>query len=121
MPAQVLIVDDDAPSRDIFGMVLTRIGYERVDASTGSEAMRHLENTTPDLIILDLHLPQVPGARILSYLYSEPRFDDTRVIVSTAHAAASSVITLRPGDHFLLKPISVAKLRAIAQDQAVLT
>src|SRR5437899_11238218 len=58
---KILIVDDEAMIRKAVHLALEKEGYEVVEAETGGEAMRRIELSKPDLILLDIMLPDVSG------------------------------------------------------------
>jgi CheY-like chemotaxis protein len=60
----VLVVDDDVMVRDVVGRYLGRAGYHVTVAGDGAEALRAVEATPPDLVILDLMLPGLPGLEV---------------------------------------------------------
>src|SRR5207245_517267 len=60
-PKRILIVDDEAMIRKAIHLALEKEGYEVVEAETGGEALRRIELSKPDLILLDIMLPDVSG------------------------------------------------------------
>jgi two-component system cell cycle response regulator DivK len=111
---QVLIIDDDASSREVFRQVLKTVGFEAMEAADGAAAMQLLVQHTPHLILLDMRLPRVSGGEILRFIYDQPHLAESRVIVATAHQGMSTTISLRAGDTYLIKPISASVLRQAA-------
>lgn len=76
----------------------------------GRVALERLHTVTPNLVILDLHLPEVSGKDILEYIRSEPRLGKTMVVIATADAIMGE--SLRDdADFVLIKPITFAQLR----------
>ena len=61
MSAKVLIVEDEAPVRELLGTWLEQEGYEICAASDGEEALRAVKESPPDLIVLDMVMPQFDG------------------------------------------------------------
>src|SRR5688500_13211326 len=59
---RILIVEDDEDVRSLFRVALTLAGYDVEEAGDGLEALRHIDNAPPDLVVLDLMLPFVGGA-----------------------------------------------------------
>jgi CheY-like chemotaxis protein len=82
--ANVLIVDDTADSSEVLGKFLVRVGHEVERVPNGREALRSILNSTPDLIILDLFMPEMDGPSLLEILRSYLRLRDLPVIVLTA-------------------------------------
>ncbi len=110
----VLIVDDDNASREVFRQVLKMVGFKSTEAANGEIALRQLESSTPNLVVLDLRLPRVTGAEVLQYIYSAPHLQNTRVIIASAHEGMMARLDLRDGDRYLVKPISASLLRETA-------
>ncbi len=110
----VLIVDDDNASREVFRQVLKMVGFKSTEAANGEIALRQLESSTPDLVVLDLRLPRVTGAEVLHYIYSAPHLQNTRVIIASAHESMIIKLDLRDEDRYLVKPISASLLRETA-------
>ncbi|HVU09730.1 MAG TPA: response regulator [Phototrophicaceae bacterium] len=110
MPYQVLLVDDDDPTRTVYHEILRRMNFEVIEASDGVKALEMLNRYVPTVIILDLLLPRKSGREVLDYIYATPRFANTRVIIFSAHEGLLP-LKLRPGDEFLLKPLNPQLLR----------
>ncbi len=114
MTRSVLIVDDDYASREVFRQVLKMAGFNSTEAANGEIALRLLENSAPNLVVLDLRLPRVSGSDVLHYIYNAPHLTNTRVIVASAHEAMMVQLDLRDEDRYLVKPISATLLRTTA-------
>ncbi len=108
-----LVIEDDADLSLIFSQALQAAGFEAEIICAGDEALARLEATTPDIVVLDLHLPRVAGTDILRRIRADPRLAHTRVIIATAHPHMAE--SLRgEADLVLLKPISFSQLRDLA-------
>ena len=84
MAKKILVVDDEA---DLLAMMVLRLrssGYVPLTASSGEEALDLLDKHKPDLILLDLLLPNIQGPQICKKLKSDPEFKDIPIIVFTA-------------------------------------
>ena len=86
MKKRVLVADDKATGRELVRTVLENAGYEVHEASNGAEALRLAREVKPDLIILDLHMPQRDGFAVLAELRSEIGFADLPIVALTASA-----------------------------------
>ena len=75
---RVLVVDDKATSRELIRTVLEMSGYTVIEAGDGREAVRMAQQALPDLILLDLHMPNLDGFGALEEFRSDPRFADPR-------------------------------------------
>ena len=107
-----LIIEDNDKLSQIFSLTLAT-DFEIEAITDGGEALKRLGEVTPSLIILDLHLPNVPGRELLEYVRSTARMTNTRVILTTADERQSE--TLQDlADIVLLKPISPVQLRELA-------
>ncbi|MDQ6836948.1 MAG: response regulator transcription factor [Actinomycetota bacterium] len=109
--ATVLVVDDERKIRDVVCSYLERDGYVVFDAETGAEALDAVGRLGPDLVVLDLMLPDLAGeevARSLRELSKVP------IIVVTAKASEDDrIAVLRLGaDDYLVKPFSPRELTA---------
>ena len=80
----VLVVDDEAGTRRTMARLLAGQGYETVEAGDGAEALRALEARKPDVILLDLMMPQMDGLELLEALQRHPQWKALPVVVLTA-------------------------------------
>ena len=82
----VLIADDKATGRELVRTVLENAGFTVIEASDGMEAVRTAKESSPDLIILDLHMPGLDGFGVIQELRRDPRFTSTPIMALTASA-----------------------------------
>lgn len=105
-----LIVEDDAKLADIFSAAVKAAGFTTVVAENGRTALTLLQSQTPALIVLDLHLPDVPGSEVLAFIQREAHLQRSIVMLATADAWLAE--SLRADvDFVLMKPISFTQLR----------
>ncbi len=107
-----LIIEDNATLSQIFSLTL-QANFEVEAITDGKSALLRLSEITPDLVILDLHLPNVSGRELLDYIRAEKRMEKTRVILATADDRQSEFLQ-EIADIILLKPISPVQLRELA-------
>jgi two-component system, cell cycle response regulator DivK len=89
---RVLIVEDNPDARELMVFFLKRAGYEIAEAATGLAALEQAHVTHPDLIIMDLGLPGMPGDEATERLKADPSTKDIPVVVNTAfHVGSSNV------------------------------
>jgi DNA-binding response OmpR family regulator len=107
----VLVVDDEEKIRELVGAYLEREGYHVLMTGTGLDALRVAERLRPDLLVLDLGLPDMPGEELLRLLR---RSSDVPVVMLTARASEGDrVAGLRLGaDDYVTKPFSARELVA---------
>ncbi len=84
MKPTVLVVDDDDTLIKLYTSALMARGYRVISASNGEEAMAKAEQEKPDLILLDIMMPEIHGLHVLDILKSTPGMEDTKVIMLTA-------------------------------------
>ncbi len=113
----ILIVDDEPNIREVVGLYLRREGHTVIEASDGEMAIRLARQNTPDLVVLDLMLPKIPGLEVCRRLQSERR---TPIIMLTAKTEENDrIIGLGVGaDDYVIKPFSPREL--VARVEAVL-
>jgi two-component system response regulator ResD len=113
----VLVVDDEPTITEIVSRYLERAGYDAAVAADGLEAIRVAGERDPDLVVLDLMLPELDGLQVLSRLREDGR---TPVILLTAKGEQSDKLAgLRNGaDDYVVKPFSPSEL--VARVDAVL-
>lgn len=111
---RILIVDDDSRIRALLAEWLKESGYEPVEASTGQEAIRAIKLNPPDLVLLDLVLPESTGIAITQALKSEESLYRIPVIILTgAGNPRDKLRSLEVGaDDFISKPVDRLELMA---------
>ena len=108
-----LIIEDDFDLSTIFAAALKASGFETEIVRDGRVAVQRLATATPDVVVLDLHLPHVAGTDILDQIRADARLTETRVIVTTADARMAEMLHDQ-ADLVLVKPISFGQLRDLA-------
>ena len=108
-----LIVEDNKDLADIFAMALQTAGFETQIAEAGDIALTQLTSITPDLVVLDLNLPRVPGMEVLHHIRANPRLENVQVIIATAYPRMAENLQ-EEADLILLKPVSFVQLRDLA-------
>lgn len=121
MPIKVLIIDDEPPIRKLLRMGLGSQGYEVIEASNGKLALQAMVNTPPDLVVLDLGLPDLPGHELLRQIRA--RSESVPIVVLSSRGdEAGKVEALDLGaDDYVTKPFGMdellARLRAALRHQ----
>jgi DNA-binding response OmpR family regulator len=115
--ARVLVVDDEPQIRTILRAYLSAAGFQVLDAATGAQALRVLTSEPPDLVLLDIGLPDLDGLEVLRTLR---RTSDVYVVLVTARAEeVDKLVGLGVGaDDYVTKPFSPREV--VARVQAVL-
>ena len=110
--ATILIVDDETRNRELLEMSLQSKGYATVSADSGEAALRCVEQEAPDLILLDVMMPDMDGNQVAIRLKSNPVTADIPIIMLTALADhAARLAGLGAGaEEFLSKPVDLAEL-----------
>src|SRR4051794_5356447 len=119
MPTRILVVEDDPDIADLVAHYLDKAGFITDRVASGREALSMVAAKPPDLLVLDLMLPQVDGLEICRILRSEKKTAGIPIIMLTARAEESErIVGLELGaDDYLAKPFSpnelVARVRAL--------
>ena len=112
MKQKILVVDDEPDAVELIEFNLKGAGYEIARANDGEEALTKARMTQPDLIILDLMLPEVDGMEVCKILRRDPKTAGIPIIMLTAKAAEiDRVLGLELGaDDYVTKPFSPREL-----------
>lgn len=112
MSHRILVVDDEADITALVAYHLARAGYRVSTAANGTDALRSAREERPDVVVLDLMLPGVPGLDVLAELRRRPESRDVGVILLTARRDEPDRISgLTLGaDDYLTKPFSPPEL-----------
>ena len=108
------IIDDNRDITELFATSLQAADFETETFVEGGAALKRLQESTPSVIVLDLHLPDIPGMEILETIRTDDRLRGSRVIVVTGEQQMSKSVE-RMADLILLKPISFDQLRDLAR------
>lgn len=108
---KVLVVDDEKPISDIVKFNLTKEGYDVYTAYDGEEAVAMVNETLPDIIILDLMLPKIDGLEVCREI--RKNYDMPIIMVTAKDAEIDKVLGLELGaDDYVTKPFSNRELTA---------
>jgi two-component system cell cycle response regulator DivK len=106
-PLVVLVVDDDDRNRKIAQDVLVHDGLETMGAATSLEALALARDRSPDLVLLDLRLPDAEGTDTLRSLRADPVTATIPVVALTAVTGARDALLAAGFDGYIEKPIDV--------------
>ncbi len=114
MPHHILIVDDAHELARMFAQLLGDAGYTTATAGTGEEALAQVQARAPDLLLLDVNLPELDGFALAQMLKSDPATATVPIImVSAQDGRGARVIGLESGaEDYLAKPVDPAELLA---------
>jgi len=115
MTQTILLIDDDTLIRDITSLYLERAGYHVLTATNGAEGIDLYRSQTPDLIVLDVAMPEMSGFEVASTIRKTQREEGRAhvpIVLLTAYARSFflSVGTEAGIDSYLTKPISPEQL-----------
>jgi two-component system cell cycle response regulator DivK len=106
---KILLVEDDFMNMRLAQHVLEAEGYTVVKAVTAQEALKQIESTPPDLILMDLQLPDIDGMTLVKILRARPMTRETTILALTAYAMKGDrekILKIGCND-YIAKPINV--------------
>jgi two-component system, cell cycle response regulator DivK len=111
MAKTVLIVEDNELNMKLFRDLLEAHGYQTSGTSNGIEALDLVRKLRPDLVLMDIQLPQVSGLEVTRWIKDDPELRAIPVVAVTAFAMKGDEERIREGgcEAYLSKPISVGK------------
>jgi two-component system cell cycle response regulator DivK len=106
----VLIVEDNELNMKLFHDLLDAHGYRTLQTRTGMEALKLARENRPDLILMDIQLPEVSGLEVTRWLKDDDHLRDIPVVAVTAFAMKGDEERIRQGgcEAYISKPISIA-------------
>jgi two-component system, OmpR family, phosphate regulon response regulator PhoB len=110
----ILIVEDDTELGSAYAEVLDMTGLRTQLVRDGRAALNLLADAKPDLVLLDLHLPEVSGPAVLDYIRSDERLQATRVVIVSADIARAEYLK-EQADLVLVKPVGFNDIFGLAQ------
>jgi len=114
---RALSIEDDLHTYEMIRDILGSLPLEVINASTGAEAIDFLTREIPDLILLDINLPDMSGWHVLDKFKNDERFTRSHIIILTSHKEPIHRIIgfLQPIALYLRKPFEPNELRAKVQ------
>jgi two-component system, cell cycle response regulator DivK len=114
LPKTVLIVEDNELNMKLFHDLLDAHGYRTLQTRSGMEALKLAREHRPDLILMDIQLPEVSGLEVTKWLKDDEELREIPVIAVTAFAMKGDEARIRQGgcEAYISKPISVVTFLA---------
>ena len=114
MAEKILIIDDDIDTLKLVGMMLQKQGYLIVAANNGTQGLEQAESENPDLILLDVMMPEMDGYEVTRRLRGNPLTSNTPILMFTAKTQLDDKVTgFEAGaDDYLTKPTHPSELNA---------
>jgi CheY-like chemotaxis protein len=118
MKKKILIVEDNDDAREIMNLFITKMGYDALKAKSSNEAISMAEAEKPDLILMDMELPDLDGVKTTAILRQNPKTSHVPVVALTAwmserwqeEASKVGIVT------YLIKPILPQMLKQTIED-----
>jgi len=109
---KILIIEDEPDAASLLKMHLEKYGYEVLAAGDGKEGYRLARTRAPDLILLDLMIPEMDGFWVCSMVKSDKRFAGIAVIALTARSTAEDMKNAKEcgADDYVIKPFEFSEL-----------
>jgi CheY-like chemotaxis protein len=114
-PLRVLVVDDSADTRDTLQVLLQIWGHEVRTAGDAVEALAAAQAFAPQVVLLDISLPQTDGFQVARELRRLPQLAETTVVAVTGYGQESSGVEFREKgfDHYMVKPLDLTALEEL--------
>jgi DNA-binding response OmpR family regulator len=112
--ATILIVDDDPNIRELISVNLISSGYAVVEASNGRDAIVKTQASPPDLIVLDIMMPEIDGWEFCKFVRDDPLLEKIKIIMLTARGAEKDKLIGREifkADEYMTKPFDIDQLK----------
>ncbi|HEV3232632.1 MAG TPA: response regulator [Candidatus Dormibacteraeota bacterium] len=116
MAHTVLLVDDDPQLTHVVSMFFEIEGYAVLVARGGRQALDILTQTRPDIVLLDLMMPDVDGLEVCRQIRADPRMKDLPVAVFTAAEMRQEELMGAGADSFIVKPYSLDGLKKVVEE-----
>lgn len=111
--AKVMVVDDDAGVRDTVGIMLKREGYHVILADSGEMCLEILKTQKPDLILMDIMMPQMDGWETVQKIKEDPANKDIKISMLTVKSMPKDVqksLVDADAEYHMVKPVSKEEL-----------
>ena len=107
----VLVLDDEQAYTKVMSMVLREYGFDPIPANSAEDAWKLLDRVTPDLVLLDVMMPNIDGITFLNELRAHVRLRVVPVLVVTAYTETREEALRAGASGYLNKPFSAQQLR----------
>ena len=120
MPKKVLIVEDNELNMKLFSDLLDAHGYETFQTREGLKAIEMAKEHQPDLILMDIQLPEVSGLEVTKWIKDDAALRDIPIVAVTAFAMKGDEKRIRDGgcEAYISKPITVSSFLATVRQFA---
>ena len=117
MPKTILVVDDEPDILKVITFRLKKLGYDAIAVPSGDEALRLVNEKTPDLILLDYRLPDINGLEVGRLIRSNDRLKSVPIILISAFGGDDIEEALKRAvvDEYVKKPFEPEKLIALVE------
>lgn len=114
MDTKVLVIDDESDVLDFITYNLKRDGYDVITAANGTDGISKAKHDRPDVILLDVMMPDLDGIEVCRQLRADPTFDQTIIAFLTARGEDYTQVAAldNGGDDFIVKPIKPSVLKS---------
>ncbi|MEI8300822.1 MAG: response regulator [Chlamydiota bacterium] len=108
----ILIVEDTKTHSDLVIKILTHFGYKTILKETGKDAIDFCEKELPNLVLLDISLPDMNGAEVAAIFKKKPSFSNIPIIAVSVHSKASiqETFVCKSFDDYISKPFTIQEL-----------
>lgn len=105
---KILVADDEKDIRRLISFVLQKNGYNVVEAVNGAQAIQIAKTENPDIVLLDVMMPQVDGFEVCRQLRSNPATNKTPILMLSAKSQSSDIMDalLLGAAYYLVKPFT---------------
>ncbi len=119
--ARVLIADDIPDTREILMIGLQRAGFEVMQAENGAVALRMVESEKPDVLLLDLRLPEIDGLAVLKQLRARGAHPPIIIMTASNHPVELERALAAGADAYILKPFRLAEVVSVVRQYVAQT
>ena len=112
MTKTILIVDDSESIREVVSFTLENEGYKVLVAVDGKDALKFLDGTSIDLVITDLHMPEMDGIELIKEIRNRPNYQRIPILFLTTESQAAKKMEAKDAGAtgWIIKPFVPAKL-----------
>ena len=117
MPKKILIVDDSESIREVVSFTLENEGFEVLIANDGTDALKFLDGREIDMIITDLHMPEMDGITLIKHVREMEAYQRIPILFLTTESQTAKKMEAKEagGTGWIIKPFVPAKLIAALQ------